>query len=240
MDALSLFEKGGPVMYLLLLSSIVVAAIGIERFRFYRYSVDGAESFLSKLTDSLKRGDVRSCVEICNREDSSVGFVAKAGIDAAVNGENIELALDTAYSESAMELRARLNYLSMIVTLAPLLGLLGTISGMIESFSIFNLQAGQPLAITGGIGEALIATATGLCVAIFALIVHTYFAQKLDENLAVLEKTSATVLSGIQRQIMLQQANQARNQKQDQKPKPVEEVDVKDPIQVGEGYYEAT
>ena len=96
-----------------------------------------------------------------------------------------------------MELRARLNYLSTIVTLAPLLGLLGTISGMIQSFSIFSVRAGEPLAITGGIGEALVATATGLCVAIFALLVHTYFAKKLDEMLAVLDKASAAVQEGI-------------------------------------------
>ncbi len=102
-----------------------------------------------------------------------------------------------AYDEEAMRLRARLNYLSMIVTLAPLLGLLGTISGMIESFNIFSIQAGQPLAITGGIGEALIATATGLCVSIFALIVHTYFAQKLDENLTALDKAVNIVLANL-------------------------------------------
>ena len=98
-----------------------------------------------------------------------------------------------------MLLRARLNYLSTIVTLAPLLGLLGTISGMIQSFSVFNLQAGQPMAITGGIGEALIATATGLCVAIFSLIVHTYFVQKLDEMLAMLDKAAAAVRNALKK-----------------------------------------
>ena len=59
------------------------------------------------------------------------------------------------------------------------------------------MQAGQPLAITGGIGEALIATATGLCVAILALIVHTYFAQRLDEMLAKLEKAASIVLGAL-------------------------------------------
>ncbi len=151
MDVMELFTKGGPVMYLLLVTSIAVAVIGIERLRFYS------------------------------------------------SGENLEVALNIAYEEVAMNLRARLNYLSMIVTLAPLLGLLGTISGMIESFNIFSVQAGQPLAITGGIGEALIATATGLCVAIFALIVHTYFAQKLDEMLAKLDKTILLVLGTLGR-----------------------------------------
>lgn len=197
MDLVGLFAKGGPVMYLLLATSIAVAAIGIERFRFYSHAGRDSENFLRNLRDSLNHHDIESGLEICRREDSSVGLVAFSGMEAAAKGENVELALTVAHDEAAMRLRARLNYLSMIVTLAPLLGLLGTISGMIESFNIFSVQAGQPLAITGGIGEALIATATGLCVAIFALIVHTYFAQKLDETLAVLEKAMAIVQGGL-------------------------------------------
>lgn len=84
-------------------------------------------------------------------------------------------------------LRSRLYYLSVIVTLAPLLGLLGTISGMIRAFSIFNVQSGQAIAITGGIGEALIATAFGLCVAVLALIIHSYFTQRLDRIITDME-----------------------------------------------------
>ena len=125
--------------------------------------------------------------------------VARTGLEATVNGDNAELALINAHDEMAMQLRARLNYLSMIVTLAPLLGLLGTISGMIDSFNVFSVRTDQPLAITGGIGEALIATATGLCVAIFALVVHTYFAQKLDEILTSLDRIVNIVLSSVGR-----------------------------------------
>lgn len=195
MEAIELFGKGGAVMYLLLLSSIAVAAIGIERFRFYRYAGHESENFLYALKEKLKRQQVGEVLGFCTREDSCLGLVAAAGVKAAVAGDNIELALNISYDEEAMRLRARLNYLSMIVTLAPLLGLLGTISGMIDSFNIFSIQAGQPLAITGGIGEALIATATGLCVSIFALVVHTYFAQKLDETLTALDKTVNIVLA---------------------------------------------
>ena len=184
-------------MYLLVLSSVAVAAIGIERFRFYRYAAHESEIFLSALKERLKSQQASEVLRFCNQENSCVGLVAASGVKAAVAGDNVELALNIAYDEEAMKLRARLNYLSMIVTLAPLLGLLGTISGMIESFNIFSIQAGQPLAITGGIGEALIATATGLCVSIFALIVHTYFAQKLDENLTTLDKTVNIVLANI-------------------------------------------
>ena len=195
MELVELFTKGGPVMYLLLLSSIVVVGIGIERLNFYNYAGNDSENFLSALNDKLKNNSVDEVANFCYAEKSSIGAVAFSGVLAKTRGENVELALETAYGEEAMKLRARLNYLSMIVTLSPLLGLLGTISGMIESFNIFSLQTGQPLAITGGIGEALIATATGLCVAIFALMVHTYFAQKLDELLSELEKTVNIVLA---------------------------------------------
>ena len=132
------------------------------------------------------------------RRAKAMGFVSGVTTNPsliAAEGKDLRLALDTAYSTAAAELRAHLNYLSMIVTLSPLLGLLGTIAGMISSFQIFNLQAGRPMAITGGIGEALIATAAGLCVAIFALIVHTVFAQKMDDILTAIEKADAIISS---------------------------------------------
>lgn len=197
MEVAEIFAKGGPVMYLLLISSVAVATIGIERFRFYSYASHDRDHFLSLLKESFKRQQPDEVLNFCNKENSCVGFVALSGVKAAVAGENVELALNVAYDEEAMRLRARLNYLSMIVTLAPLLGLLGTINGMIESFNIFSIQVGQPLAITSGIGEALIATATGLCVSIFALCVHTYFAQKLDENLTALDKAVNIVLANL-------------------------------------------
>ncbi len=197
MEIAELFNKGGPVMYLLILISVAVVAIGIERLVFYNYAGDNCEKFLDTLSHDLKFKDIHAVANFCHNEKSLAGEVAFAGIFAATQGENIELALETAYSEAAMKLRARLNYLSMIVTLSPLLGLLGTIFGMIDAFNIFNLQSGQPMAITGGIGEALIATATGLCVAILALLVHTYFAQKLDEMLTKLEKTENIILANL-------------------------------------------
>ena len=197
MEFMELFTKGGPIMYLLLACSLIVAALGIERLAFYNYAGNDSEKFLESLQANLRVQDINKVADFCHNEKSLVGEVAFAGVVAVVRGENVELALDRAYGDAALKLRARLNYLSMIVTLSPLLGLLGTIFGMIEAFNIFNLQAGQPLAITGGIGEALIATATGLCVAIFALIVHTYFAQKLDVMLTKLERTENIVLANL-------------------------------------------
>lgn len=190
-----MFGKGGPVMYLLFLSSVLIIAVGIERLNFYNYAENDGENFLELLKDKLKKQDLNELANFCHKEKNCIAAVAFAGIVAALNGQKVEPSLDIAYSEAAMKLRAKLNYLSMFVTLSPLLGLLGTIFGMIESFNIFNLQSGQPMAITGGIGEALIATATGLCVAILALILHTYFSQRLDGILSKMEKAENLILA---------------------------------------------
>ena len=191
-----LFEKGGPIMYLLLLCSLTVAAIAIDRFLLYRRAAQGALGLEADISAALRKRKIDEVAPAVEGKDNMVAYLVRSALDARAAGEDVPMTLDAAYGEAAMLLRARLNYLSMLVTLAPLLGLLGTISGMIQSFSIFNLQAGQPMAITGGIGEALIATATGLLVAIFALIVHTYFAQRMDTMLTLLEKTMNTLLAG--------------------------------------------
>ena len=183
-------------MYLLLVCSLTVAAIAIDRFLLYRRASNGARALETNASAMLRGRRLHELAPAVEEQDNMVAYFIRAALDARAAGEDVSMALDAVYGEAAMLLRARLNYLSMIVTLAPLLGLLGTISGMIQSFSIFNLQAGQPMAITGGIGEALIATATGLFVAIFALVVHTYFAQRMDMMLTLLEKTMNTLLAG--------------------------------------------
>ena len=183
-------------MYLLLLCSLSVAAIAIDRFLLYRRAAKGAQELEVEVSASLRKRKVDEAASAAEGKDNMVAYLVNSALDARAAGEDVPMTLEAVYGEAAMLLRARLNYLSTIVTLAPLLGLLGTISGMIQSFSVFNLQAGQPMAITGGIGEALIATATGLLVAIFALVVHTYFAQRMDTMLTLLEKTMNTLLAG--------------------------------------------
>lgn len=194
MNVIEAFQRGGPVMYLLLLCSLSVAAIAIDRFLFYRRAQAGSKELLERMA-AVRGNEFLALSSEAN--DSVTAFLLKAGVKAAQGSGDVILAVESAYSEAAMELRARLNYLSMIVTMAPLLGLLGTIFGMIESFNVFSLSAEEPLAITGGIGEALTATAFGLCVAIFALVVHTVFAQRLDHILATMDRASAVTLSAL-------------------------------------------
>lgn len=199
MDLFKLFIAGGPVMGLMLLGSLATAAIMIDRFLFYRHADKGMNRFLEKLPSLMEKASWQEMHVAVSQEENAAAYAAGEGIRAMMEGKDAELSLEVAYQTVAALLRARLNYLSMLVTLSPLLGLLGTIGGMISSFQIFNLQDGAPLAITGGIGEALIATATGLCVAIFALVVHTYFAQRLDDILTAVERAEALVTAEVRK-----------------------------------------
>lgn len=202
MDAISqtimYFHKGGLVMWPLLLCSLTAFAVGIERFLFYQ-DVDSGQDFTMKYSSLLREDRLEEAVSLARKSGGRCAEMVAAAQSA--NGTRLQ---KQAYLESQAvifiaRLRNRLDYLSVIVTLSPLLGLLGTIVGMIGAFSIFNLEAGAPLAITGGIGEALIATATGLCVAIVALCFHSYFSHWMDNIITNMEQCFSALLEAAAR-----------------------------------------
>ncbi len=199
MQGFHLFSKGGPVMYILLLCSIAVGAIAIERYSYYRTAVTDAIAFSDELQKKISGSTFAETAVFCEQSQGVVAQIAAAGMKASQYGGDLENSLEGAASIAEARLREYLNYLSMIVTLAPLLGLLGTVIGMIHSFSVLNIQSGQPLAITGGVGEALIATATGLSVAILALLVHSYFTNKLEQLVTDMEQVSTVVVTEVRR-----------------------------------------
>ncbi|MDF2569069.1 MAG: tolQ: protein TolQ [Sporomusa sp.] len=198
MQTITFFHKGGPVMYLLLVCSLFVVAIAVERFLYYRGLAANTQIFQQKLQTLLEKQRFSEAVQFC--EQSSPNALAAVSLNALVayqRGSQVEHALESAAALTAARLREHLDDLSLVVTLSPLLGLLGTVIGMINSFSVFNVQAGQPLAITGGVGEALIATATGLCVATLALVLHNYFSRRVNRMITDIEQIAALVISYI-------------------------------------------
>lgn len=181
-----IFQQGGWVMYVLLLCSLMVTAVGVERALYFRRA-DAGRGFALAFSRRVLSGSFAEAMSLVVKGS---GFLPEI-IAAAVQKHSSEKASHYMELQSGIalsKLRQRLYYLSVIVTLAPLLGLLGTISGMISSFSVFNLASGQASAITGGVGEALIATAMGLCVAIIALVVHAYFAQRVENIVTDMEQ----------------------------------------------------
>jgi len=190
-SAWSLFQKGGLMMYVLLACSFAVVAITAERVQFYRSLSQTPAAFLQQLQTLLAQQRLAEALTLCEKTPGAIAQLGKSALTAQQQHRSVEIALESTAMLIAARLREYLNYLSAIVTLAPLFGLLGTVLGMIQSFSVFNLQAGQPAAITGGVGEALVATAAGLCVAALAMISHTYFSHRLDQLCTDMEQHGA-------------------------------------------------
>lgn len=191
MAGVELFQKGGFIMYVLLLCSLFVVATGIERWQYFR-RMDAGRAFAGSFAELAGRADWDGAMRLAKE---AKGALPALLTEAAGRGHGVHTYLEIQSGLVLSRLRARLYYLSVIVTMAPLLGLLGTISGMISAFSVFNVQTSQASAITGGVGEALVATAFGLCVAILALVIHAYFTQRVDRILTDMEECCSLVES---------------------------------------------
>lgn len=184
------WQKGGAIMYVLLFCSLAVVAIGIERGLYFS-RMDAGRTFAFSFLEAMEARDFEKA---CRLAKSARGILPQLILSAGKVAENrLTSYLEIQVGAALSKLRAHIYYLSVIVTMAPLLGLLGTISGMISAFSVFNLESGQAAAITGGVGEALIATAMGLCVAILSLAVHAYFSQRIEAIVTDMEQCLSMV-----------------------------------------------
>ena len=157
------------MMWPLLAASIVTIAIAVERTVFYRRSASDMQVLQGEFLSAVRAKNFDAAAALCKKAGGTVGAVLEKAIaerNAVINAEQY---LSGAAAYSAARLKDHLNYVSAIVTLAPLMGLLGTVTGMIRSFDILSISEGQPFAITGGVAEALVATGFGLLVAIIAM-----------------------------------------------------------------------
>ena len=169
-SGLDYFVKGGPVMYPLLLCSIAAIAISVERYLFFR-KADSGRDFTRKFCEYVEQDN---WIDAKKLADNTQGEIAKlATIVMARHGrfERLENFVNVRAERALDKFDNRLNYLNVIVTLAPVLGLLGTVTGMIGSFNNFSQRLDNPLAVTAGIGEALITTVFGLCISIIAICI---------------------------------------------------------------------
>lgn len=196
-NALELFQHGGWVMYPLLACSILVVAIAIERSVYYRKTCGSNKIISEKIIEMAKKNQWQETENFCANHRGFVSDVLLNGLKYRECPMSMKESFEEIVSVRANGLKRNLNYLDTIVTMAPLLGLLGTVIGMIGSFRVLDVAGDNPALITGGVGEALIATATGLCVAVLALIVHSYFSNRLDSVLTDVENVCTLVISQI-------------------------------------------
>jgi len=181
---LQLFKSGGIVMWPLLLISITSLACVLERFSYWNASFSKKHNLLNSILD--KYSNINSINNLNYNNISSIPLekvlfealkiVDQCYLDGRSNID-IKLALEISVKSIQSELGKFNNLFSTIITVSPLLGLLGTVLGLIDSFSFIRLGASGVNAqeVTGGISEALISTAAGLIVAIATLIFSNYF-----------------------------------------------------------------
>ena len=184
MNGFQLFQQGGPVMYLLLACSLFAVYIGIERAMFFT-QMDAGKAFANRFYTYMKVHKTEAARSLAADSSGGLPLMLTEVFDGQ-GGTEWKAFVEMQSGIFVSRLRSHLYYLSVIVTLAPLLGLLGTISGMIRAFSVFNVQSGQAIAITGGIGEAHCHGFRPLrrC---FGLIIHSYFTQRLDRIITDME-----------------------------------------------------
>lgn len=190
---ISAFQTGGTWMIPIAVAFAISIALTLERFvrLFLQYNVDGP-SFMFEVQKHILANDLDGAIRICNGAgNAALPKVVKAGLQRASRDESqIQNAIDAASLEMIPKLERRLPYLALIANVATLLGLLGTITGLIKSFgAIAQADPVQRQAIlAAGISEAMNATAFGLITAVFTMIVHSILTNKATKILEELDE----------------------------------------------------
>ena len=177
---LDFIKNGGVMMYPLILCSIVLIAIIIERFITLKKASKDGEALMEQVRATYKGPeDIAKTIAICQEFGGPVGRMFARGVkNAKRDADAIEMAMEQEASNELPALEQYLPLIKTIVNIAPLLGLLGTIAGMIASFRAASKSGlSNPTQVLGGISEALISTATGITLAIVGFIFFNYFSQ---------------------------------------------------------------
>jgi biopolymer transport protein ExbB len=198
--------NGGPIMLALVGLSVITVAVIIDRYRVFKvaYQVSPNELF-GQIRNALDQEDVDKGIDACKKAKGPVAAVLYVGLhkfkvlrDMVRPRDDIRQNVDRTLSEYAPHvieaLEKHVNYLLIIGSVSPLLGMTGTVTGMISSFEGMQSEGVSGGAVAGGISEALLTTAGGLIVAIPAVVFYSIFTKKIDNlTLQIEEKASDMV-----------------------------------------------
>ncbi|HSH92726.1 MAG TPA: MotA/TolQ/ExbB proton channel family protein [Roseimicrobium sp.] len=193
-----LLTHGGPIMWLLLLIGSVAVAVMVERLlHYHREQINSAE-FLSGVRNVLKRDNVVEALSICEATPGPVARLVKTAIvNRNLGREGVRESLEEAGSQEVPRLEEKLNLLATIAQVSPLIGLFGTAVGFIRVFAAVEKEG--PSAhfgvLSAGVWEAMISTAGGLAVAIFAYCAYNFLVSRVNTIVLDMEKTSTEILN---------------------------------------------
>lgn len=189
------YELGGWVMHALAACSVLVLAVVLERLWSLRASAVAPRRLLAGLPEAWNPAHLEPALGLCDESPSGLARLAKVGIRALERGAQPLEAVAAAAETESLQLRRNLALLAALANIATMLGLLGTVLGMIAAFDqIAEVGTGDPRVVAGGIFEALVTTAAGLSVGIVALSFHAYLRRRVDRLLLLLEEFLTNLL----------------------------------------------
>lgn len=198
---IDILQKGGPVMYLIFLSSVLALAVIIERFwHLHRAKID-TDKFMDTVAGTLKRNRVMEAVELCEQTPGPIAHILKAGIlKHDRTRQEMKEAIEDAGLHEIPRLEKNLGILSTIANITPLLGLLGTVMGMVNAFQVIQEKATalnpvSPGDLAGGIWAALLTTVAGLVVAIPAFIIYNYLVSRVENVVLDMERSATDLIN---------------------------------------------
>jgi len=196
-QAFEIIFRGGPLMWPIMACSVVALAVAIERFVALRRAAVSTREFMDTIRQVLRQGRAQDAIVVCNEAEGPLARIALAGLlKHDRTRADVARALEDAGKIEAPRLERYVGALGTCASVAPLLGLLGTVQGMITCFGAIQFKQGMvnPSDLAGGIGNALVTTAAGLVVAIPAMIAHNYFVARVDHTLVQLEINGSELL----------------------------------------------
>ena len=197
MQIFNVIMKGGILMIPIGLCSIVALAIIIERFFSLRRASIDTREFMDTMRQVLRQNRIQDAVEICDEVDAPMARIMRAGIlKYTRTKEDIREAIEDAGHLEIPRLERYLSAMATCANIAPLLGLLGTVAGMIKAFAQIQALEGQvsPSDLAEGIGNALVTTAAGLTVAIPTLVAYNYFVTRVENMILEMEISSSELI----------------------------------------------
>jgi biopolymer transport protein ExbB len=187
---LEIMERGGIVMWPLLACSLVAVTAVIERLIFWlRETMTRDAKLLERLIELTQKGDFEQAALASKAARCAPTRMLRAGLEHRDHG--LSEAMEVAASEEIARMKSAMAILDTIITMAPLLGILGTVTGIIQSFDLLGqLQVEDPRGVADGIAEALITTAAGLVIALGTLLPFNYFISRIQRETRRLEQVA--------------------------------------------------
>ena len=201
MSAWKLIQAGGVIMYPILLCSILALGIIIEKVMYFFNIQTDIPKLKKEVFDNVQNNKIREAIQLCDANASPVARIMKAGlIKFGSTREEIKESMEDASLYEIPKLESRLSALATIAHIAPLLGLLGTVTGMARCFYTIQTQAAAmspltPSDLAGGIWEALLTTVAGLMVAIPAYMAYNYFVNRVHHFTLDMERAATELIN---------------------------------------------